>query len=440
MFDFLKKNMNNRVELEEKPLEYWEAKSYITAIPKDSKKYILNEETLKRLELLEDVEVKEASLPIEEEGRSGLLVLEYEGEEFGIGFYYYQFQMGDIYEYQAQFFTEEEMKNIEAADMALTSFMSFHEDAIKSYKLQLKVLSALMQDALAYEDESAEKLLNKRWVELMVESKVNPEAISLYSVQAVFDEDKDVWLHTHGLARCGLTELEILHSDREHYNSHYEIISSFASRMLNPELDLDEEYIILGQYINGDPIVVTKRIWPLGIKEYEPSILGTAKDRADSHNTKSSIIFLYTSKEDVDRNHIHKVEDMNELLEKNPIFFYSKQETARMRDMARERFNYVKKIMDRKDPANNLVLLKLGLLVDNAKAPDELEHIWFELLEIKGDKFLAKLTQEPYNISNLHEGDEGEYRIEDVTDWLIYSREGRIGPDMAYLLDLDNNS
>ena len=111
-----------------------------------------------------------------------------------------------------------------------------------------------------------------------------------------------------------------------------------------------------------------------------------------------------------------------------------------MRDMARERFNYVKKIMDRKDPANNLVLLKLGLLVDNAKAPDELEHIWFELLEIKGDKFLAKLTQEPYNISNLHEGDEGEYRIEDVTDWLIYSREGRIGPDMAYLLDLDNNS
>ncbi len=440
MFDFLKKNMNNTVELEEKPLEYWEAQSYMSVIPKDSSKYVLNEESLKRVELLEDVEVKEVSLPIAEEGRPGLLVIEYEGEEFGMGFYYDHFQMGDIYEYQAQFFTEEEMKSIEDADMALTCFMSFHEDAIKSYKLQLKILTALMPDALAYEDESAEKLLNKRWVELMVASKVNPEAMSLYSVQAVFSEDQDVWLHTHGLARCGLSELEILNSDREHYNSHYEIISSFASRMLDLQFNMNEEYVLLGKYINGDPIVVTKRIWPLGIKEYEPYILGTAKDREYSHNTKSSLIFLYNSKEDVNRNRIHKIEEMNKLLEENPIFFYSRQETARMRDIARERFHYVKRIMDRKDSDNSIVLLKLGLLVDDAKESDELEHIWFELLEIKDDKFLVKLTQEPYNISHLHEGDEVECTIEDVTDWLIYGDKGRINPDMAYILDLDGNT
>ncbi|MFC2676924.1 MAG: hypothetical protein ACFN39_11005, partial [Lacticaseibacillus rhamnosus] len=84
MFDFLKKNMNNTVELEEKPLEYWEAQSYMSVIPKDSSKYVLNEESLKRVELLEDVEVKEVSLPIAEEGRPGLLVIEYEGEEFGM--------------------------------------------------------------------------------------------------------------------------------------------------------------------------------------------------------------------------------------------------------------------------------------------------------------------------------------------------------------------
>ncbi|MBS4899986.1 MAG: DUF4026 domain-containing protein [Clostridiales bacterium] len=436
MFDFLKKN--NSIELEEKPLEYWEAQSYMVVIPKDSKSYVLDDEAINRVRALEDIEVKEARLPVAEEGRPGLLVLEYEGEEFGLGFYYDHFQMGELYEYQAQFFSEDEMKQMQEADMALTAFMVFHDDAVKSYKLQLKVLNALMPDALAYEDESAEKLLNKRWVELMVTSKADPESSALYSVQAVFDNDTEVWLHTHGLARCGLTELEILNSDREHYNSHYEIISSYASRMLGADYDPDGDYVFLGQYVNGEPIVVTKRMWPEGIKEYDQKILGTAKDREDSHNTRSSIIFLYTSQEDVDRKRIHKVEEMNQLLEDNPIFFLSKYETAKMRDVARERIDYVKRVMDRDDTEEHGVLLKLGLPVDDAENKEELEHIWFQLLEIRGDKFFARLTQEPYNISALHEGDEGEYQLSDLTNWVIYCKEGRITPYTVYLLDLEN--
>ncbi|WP_158527917.1 DUF4026 domain-containing protein [Criibacterium bergeronii] len=49
--------------------------------------------------------------------------------------------------------------------------MRFEKDARDSYILQLKLLNAIMPDALAYEDESAEKYMNKRWVELVVNSK-----------------------------------------------------------------------------------------------------------------------------------------------------------------------------------------------------------------------------------------------------------------------------
>lgn len=91
--------------------------------------------------------------------------------------------------------------------------MRFGKDARDSYILQLKLLHAIMPDALAYEDESAEKYMNKRWVELVVNSKYPCEFDSLYSVQAVIANDDDIWLHTHGLARCNIAELENIAGD-----------------------------------------------------------------------------------------------------------------------------------------------------------------------------------------------------------------------------------
>ena len=48
-----------------------------------------------------------------------------------------------------------------------------------------------------------------------------------------------------------------------------------------------------------------------------------------------------------------------------------------------------------------------------------------------------KLTQEPYDIAALHEGDEGTYFLEEMTDWLLYTPFGRISPNMIYLLDIN---
>ena len=49
------------------------------------------------------------------------------------------------------------------------------------------------------------------------------------------DEGGEVWLHTHGLNRCGLYELEILKSDKENYNNHYYLISTLASHLLDKD-------------------------------------------------------------------------------------------------------------------------------------------------------------------------------------------------------------
>ena len=66
------------------------------------------------------------------------------------------------------------------------------------------------------------------------------------------------------------------------------------------------------------------------------------------------------------------------------------------------------------------------------------EHIWFELLEFKGSKFKVRLTQEPYYFPDIHEGYEAWYKINDLTDWIIYTKKATVTPDNAYILDKED--
>ena len=100
-----------------------------------------------------------------------------------------------------------------------------------------------------------------------------------------------------------------------------------------------------------------------------------------------------------------------------------------MKALAMERFGYVEKYFKDKD---NHIIIKIGLPVDDK---NNFEHIWFELLEFNGDKFKAKLTQEPYNVNNIHKDDEAWFTVENVTDWIIYTPKYAINPSNVYLLE-----
>ena len=88
--------------------------------------------------------------------------------------------------------------------------------------------------------------------------------------------------------------------------------------------------------------------------------------------------------------------------------------------------------------SQNKLLGKFGLLIDEEYRTEDncREHIWFEILDIQGDRFKARLTQEPYYVSGVHEGYECEFGPEDLTDWLIFTPERRISPDDVYLMEL----
>ena len=181
--------------------------------------------------------------------------------------------------------------------------------------------------------------------------------------------------------------------------------------------------------------MVTLIDWEEAVELYEPDMLGGKRDRKDGHDRDTCVVFVYPSQESADKGEFYPLDIYDKFMKENPVFMISNEETDRMRAQAVERISY---LFDAAADQDNHILVKIGLLVDEEhKTQDnEREHIWFELLEVSGDRFQAKLTQEPYYIKDMHEGFVGEYGPEDVTDWLIYTPEGRISPDDVYRLSV----
>ena len=415
-------------ELKELPLGYWEEDSYMTIIPENGN-IVLDERLFERVSNIEGVELK-AKINLTEK-EPGTIIVNYLDEEYEIGFYPADFELPEMYIRGPYYFSNEEIEALKNAKVGLTIFMKFGKDARKSYQLQMKIACGIVPNMIGLMDESAEKMVPVKLVKMLAESKVEPAPSELYTVQAIRGENNEVWLHTHGLCRCGLTELEILKSDVENYNNHYNLISTFATYTIDNQDSFNprNESVYIGLLSNNQPVVVTCKSWVDALSEYTDLDLGGVKDRQDGHNSKTSVIFLYKNDEDEKNKVITKVSEFNDKWGDNPIFFISTSETNRMKALARERFNIVKEQFENKE---NQIIIKIGLPVNPEEG--EYEHIWFELLEFNGDKFKAKLTQEPYNVPTMHTGDIGEYTVEDVTDWLIYTPKFSINPGNSYLL------
>ena len=409
------------------PPEFWEENSCMMAIVRSG--YDPMNGIIDRLQQIKGI------TPVKHfiDGDRGGFGFTADGEEYEIQFSLIPFESPDPGFYRTASLTQAEIEETQRADKAVSTVMKFHGDGRKSYHLQLKLIYAMVPELASVYDESSEHVVSPRFVKMSALSDVPPAPSRLYCVQAISDENSDeVWLHTHGLCRCGLTELEIIKSDQEHCDDHYNLISVLANRMLDgDEDDPGEDVYYLGRLSDGTPIVAATVPWEEGIWEYGRLELGGMRDRENGHNTRSSLIFMFTSEENEKNRLYTKVNTFDKLWGDNPMFLLSNSETERMSAAARERFEYVRKSSSNE---KNGIIIKLGLPTTNTDEMNR-EHIWFELIGFEPDgSFRATLTQEPYYIEGLHEGDVGVYSVDQVTDWRIFTESGMITPDDAYML------
>ena len=335
----------------------------------------------------------------------------------------------------AHVFTEEEVMQIDSVQVGLSVCMDFKGSSLKCFYDQIRIIHAMLPEVLAVLDCPAEKLISGRWISLAAESKVLPAPRYLFTVQAISDESGEVWLHSHGLKRCGLYELEILCSDRENCNEHYRIIENYAYRMLDDDEPIEPGKGIFLAEAAGAEMVATAVDWKEALNYYPGAVIGTEEDRDEYHGEDSYVLMMYKTPEDEEKKRYTPVQFFNDIIQQNPLYMISNEETARMRNLAIERVPYM--IKGFKNPENT-VLVKVGLIMApqyRDEGEENREHIWFELKDVTEDGIVALLTQEPYYVSGIKEGDIGSYPFSDITDWIIFTKKCRITPDDVYLLE-----
>lgn len=374
----------------------------------------------------------------EKDDASVEFILEYMNEEYKLTVFCGEFKLPGLFAIN-QRFTEREGSALEAAKEAVYSRMVFGSDNQRSFHLQIKLMCALVANTAGIADISGERIFPGRWAKLTAASEVVPAASNLHCVQCVGDDDTDVWLHTHGLNRCGSIELEILNSSKDNMNEHAAVINTLAANIITKE-PLPDEYEpqFCVRTSDGGNIVTTWVNPNAALKVLPKLTVGGSSDRTDSHNEHTGIIFVYPTPKDYEKRNLSEINIYNDRLEQNPLLMISTEETNRMRALALERIGYLRELFSRRDSFEKFAaLVKIGLEVDEQyREGDMKEHIWFEIKEMNEDgSFSAELTQEPYYVSSLKEGDIRRFTENDITDWMVFTENGQIEPDSVYLLE-----
>ncbi len=423
-----------------KPLEVTRLPSYMMVVPRDQADIREPKDVVDRLRdaLEADPAVEIREFAMDRERHCPTVVLGYREEEYQIWFYPEDFQANGLYQL-CHDIPETDMARMEDT-VGLTVEMRFHEDAQAGLHLQLKVLTAMVPEALAVVDFSRERVLSPIWAKMAAASQVDPGLDYLFAVQAVY-EGGPVWLHSHGLARCGFPELEALNVPKEKVQMVGEMVVSLAEQVIDrggfPE---EDKPVMVSKLSEDDALVVSWRRWERCMQDYPKGTLGLEGDRGEGHNGPSGVLSFYETPEDMERGRRTPLGEFDPERYQHPMQLLTTRETERMQALAVERLEWLRQGFAQSEAKS---IVKMGLDQDTGREEEDdfyngKEHIWFELKELREHSLVGSLINEPYFISGLHEGDELEVELDRLTDWRLY-RDGRqITPDEAYLLVLNS--
>lgn len=334
--------------------------------------------------------------------------------------------------------SEEEAQQLLAASHAPGTEMIFSDNNADSFHLQLKLMHMLVPDMAALIDDSTYRMFSGKWVAMTAESHIPPSPNYMFTVHAVNGGEggKSVWLHTHGLNRCGTIELEILGATPDNYDDFGIALQNMAQRLIGDNKFIDEkEPMLIGAASSDKAITVTWQRSEWALRDFPKDILGGINDRNDEHSINMGVVYLYENDDDAATGKLTSILDWEDDIKDNAIYYKTTEETERMRALALERVNYMRTIYEKMD-GEKTVLIKIGLIPDEGYGFDDNQHeyIWFEANELRDNDFTATLTQDAFYVEGMVEGVQKDFTYDEIVDWRIYCEEGVFTPDNVYLI------
>lgn len=339
--------------------------------------------------------------------------------------------MESIKKYNTRPLIDGEINGAQQVRYSIYTNVLFSDNPTQDFHFQLKLLYLLSGDTYLLQDVSGDQYFSGEWFKISAKSKIAPSPDLMYKIDAVVDNEngeRKIWLHTHGLNRMGIVELDLLEIT-EVPETQYEFLNYLAKFMMNAPNEIKnykviepakEIRVILLDYERGLDIVAQLS------NKSKNTLLGGMSDRDDYHTGNRSVVLI------ADNNNKYQLTDsVSNNLTNNPLLWVSTNETMRMSEKAKETFEYFKLVYsDKSNDKNWGFIIKVAYQMDGTKIEDnEKEHLWFEIEslgdESNGNSTVARLMNAPYYVKELKKDKSYTIDLNNLTDWVIYT------PDMA---------
>ncbi|TNE92117.1 MAG: DUF4026 domain-containing protein [Deltaproteobacteria bacterium] len=293
------------------------------------------------------------------------------------------------------------------------------DDVLFYFHLQIRLLDRLAPDAVAVLDWSAYQARPGLWLREAASTAVPPHPQDLWTIHAVHDEKSDlVWLHTHGLHRCGLWELDALPVPRQDVGLIGQLMNSAAKLWLDHGMPSEDTPFLAGMHMELLWVPVDRALDIGG-----PMSLGGAADRDAIHREHRATLFVSDA--------YGRLDALLPVLHDHPVLYVSDTETERATALAVERLPRLRRILDLGGGVFQCVI-KLAFPTDHSEGR---EHIWFNVHGFHDEEVDATCLNRPHDVSGLHEGSRDHYPLDMLSDWALVSPFGQMGPDRIALAE-----
>lgn len=303
--------------------------------------------------------------------------------------------------------------------------------------------------AAATESPAALDVVTMRWFtaltlkDLTQTPPATPPVEALWTVHAVARDMRSSeslwWLHTHGLWRCGLPELEMLEVPAAHQRDAARLLNEIAGYALDSPLAAAGEPMEIGSDLH-----VTLHPWKSLMKQLAQDSLGGEADRKgedDPHGGVRAVICGPEPRGTFRKQWMWPQEAVAKLAGDEAVVYRSRQATQRAAAAAQAAWDELATAFasapkaaaaDSASSSNGepsfAALVKAGFPADDGD-PDHHEHLWFEIKRFDGGFAEAELVNQPLFIGSMSKGTMARIGREQVSDWIVFTAAGRFGPD-----------
>jgi hypothetical protein len=316
----------------------------------------------------------------------------------------------------------------ESSDYELAIACDLGDRPLHDYHTLVRIAHAAAPDLALLCDDASGLSRFPAWVRETAALDAPPSPRALYAVHAVHRDGK-AWVHTHGLGRAGALEVELLDIPTEAVDCLDPLIHAVAAQWLDDGPPRAGERCEAGRELE-----LVWLPWSKAIATAPPTGAGGESDRDEAHTRPGGVLFV--PERGFARTRWRCPSSLRAVLRDDPLLYVSQLETARMSALARARWGLFTKALARhRQTPGYRFLVKLGYEGQGPHA-DQREHLWAEVHESDPETLVATIACRP-RLVPLQSGERGAHAVERVTDWLVVTPHGHVGPDDAIALDED---